>query len=155
MIIHLGSTTAVKRIGYLAAPDEAGLSELLDLAVARGVAIEAPWNEDAEVVRQLVNDAKQRVPADIGPCVMDVAVSPDSDLVQAIDEIKRCWSEAHDDVPTWIDGDDSALVSLLAREWGCSVGAPIDVEETHYTLSGPPGIGDRSWLQYNEAQDEN
>jgi hypothetical protein len=47
-----------------------------------------------------------------------------------------------DKAPTWVSCPDKpALEALLAEHFGCPVGKPADVEETHWTVSGPPGVG--------------
>lgn len=44
--------------------------------------------------------------------------------------------------PTWVESDNSALAELVAANYpGCVVGAPENVESTHHTEAGPPGIG--------------
>jgi hypothetical protein len=43
--------------------------------------------------------------------------------------------------PTWIDGDNAETVRILADYYGCPIGRPADVEDTHHTLSGAPGDG--------------
>jgi hypothetical protein len=43
--------------------------------------------------------------------------------------------------PAWVHCPDKpGLEALLAEHYGCAVGRPDDVEETHYTLNGPPGV---------------
>lgn len=44
--------------------------------------------------------------------------------------------------PTWVSCAASpALEAILAEHYGCSSGRPADVEDTHWTLNGPPGTG--------------
>lgn len=49
----------------------------------------------------------------------------------------------HTDVaPLWVEClDRPSFATLLADNYGCPIGAPADVEATHWTESGPPGVG--------------
>lgn len=51
-------------------------------------------------------------------------------------------------IPTWVacssvaQPDKAAdLERLLSEFWGCPAGKPEDVENTHFTISGAPGVG--------------
>lgn len=43
--------------------------------------------------------------------------------------------------PTWVWSDNEDFAVLLGKFFGCPVGRPVDVEETHYTVAGAPGVG--------------
>lgn len=50
--------------------------------------------------------------------------------------------------PTWVDAEDgdrpeaaADLALMLSEAYDIPVGTPHDVEETHHTLAGPPGVG--------------
>jgi hypothetical protein len=48
--------------------------------------------------------------------------------------------------PKWINlvqGDEKAreVVRIAADYWGCDVGRPVGMEDTHHTWNGPPGVG--------------
>lgn len=48
--------------------------------------------------------------------------------------------------PKWInlvEGDEKAkeTVRILADYYGCDIGRPVGLEDTHWTLNGPPGVG--------------
>lgn len=43
--------------------------------------------------------------------------------------------------PTWVWSDNAEMARILSEFFGCPVGRPTDVESTHWTRSGPPGIG--------------
>lgn len=47
-------------------------------------------------------------------------------------------NQSFDEKPTWVESDTPALAALLAEHYDVPVGAPKDVEATHYTLNGPP-----------------
>ena len=43
--------------------------------------------------------------------------------------------------PTWVDSDNADLAQMLAEAYGdIPVGTPPDVEQTHHTVNGPPGV---------------
>ena len=42
--------------------------------------------------------------------------------------------------PSWVWSDDEAFQGFLAAYYGCAAGRPDDVEETHFTYAGPPGV---------------
>lgn len=46
-----------------------------------------------------------------------------------------------DDPPAWVWSDSPGMQALLAEHYGCAAGKPADLEETHYTENGPPGVG--------------
>lgn len=79
--------------------------------------------------------------------VTRISVSPDSTPMQAIDEISRIWNITDSgDVPDWIECDDAEFSIALRYSLGWNdvvVGAPKDVEDTHYSPDGPPGFGHR------------
>lgn len=43
--------------------------------------------------------------------------------------------------PTWVWSDNEDFATLLGKFFNCPVGRPADVEQTHHTLAGPPGVG--------------
>lgn len=51
------------------------------------------------------------------------------------------WANHSDGTPTWVECSSAGLQALLAEHYGCDEGKPADVEDTHYTTSGPPGVG--------------
>jgi hypothetical protein len=42
--------------------------------------------------------------------------------------------------PSWIWADNEGFAAYLGEFYGCPVGIPGDVEDTHHTLAGPPGV---------------
>ena len=42
--------------------------------------------------------------------------------------------------PSWIWSDSPDLAKFLGEYYGCPVGIPEGVEDTHHTMSGPPGV---------------
>lgn len=52
------------------------------------------------------------------------------------------WASHSSEPPAWVScPQDPNLEGSIARLFGCPVGIPDDVEATHYTYSGPPGVG--------------
>jgi len=50
-------------------------------------------------------------------------------------------SNHSDDKPAWVSVPDKpGLQALLAEHYGIAEGKPADVEQTHYTVNGPPGV---------------
>ena len=43
--------------------------------------------------------------------------------------------------PTWVSCDDPEVERILADYYNCPAGVPSDVEDTHYTVAGAPGVG--------------
>lgn len=43
--------------------------------------------------------------------------------------------------PSWVWSDDERLGQQLAAHYGCPYGHPEDLEATHHTIAGPPGVG--------------
>ncbi len=50
-------------------------------------------------------------------------------------------SQANGADATWVQSDNPALELLLSEYFGCPIGAPSDVEDTHWTRNGMPGVG--------------
>lgn len=49
------------------------------------------------------------------------------------------WRSESNANPTWVWSDNGDFAVLLGKFFGCPVGRPDDVEDTHYTYAGPPG----------------
>lgn len=68
-------------------------------------------------------------------------VEEDEDFGDLLARLKKVWTYHSSTPPTWVESDDDDLERLLAYQLKCQAGAPADVEVTHYTFSGPPGVG--------------
>jgi hypothetical protein len=53
----------------------------------------------------------------------------------------RDWANHSSVPPAWVSSDNKELERLLSEFYECEVGAPKNVEATHYTRFGPPGVG--------------
>lgn len=57
------------------------------------------------------------------------------------------WAHHGAEKPSWVTvaGDDTAkadeLERLISEFYNCARGRPDDVEDTHHTAAGPPGVG--------------
>jgi hypothetical protein len=57
-----------------------------------------------------------------------------------LDVIRGLWSAQGFQKPTWVWAEKDEYARALAAWFGCPVGRPEDVEDTHYTHAGPPGV---------------
>lgn len=66
-----------------------------------------------------------------------------SEAFTTITDPRGAWGAhaAQGDSPSWVYSDNAALQMLLAQHFGCVEGRPDNVEATHHTLAGPPGVG--------------
>lgn len=60
---------------------------------------------------------------------------------EAAISIMRDWQHHSTQPPSWVESDNPSLQAFLAGVFGCPEGAPEDVEDTHHTMFGPPGVG--------------
>ena len=67
---------------------------------------------------------------------------PDSDtLVEQLRAVADLWSHHSSEAPSWIETDSEALSVVLHGLWPtATIGAPGDLEATHYTHAGAPGV---------------
>lgn len=60
---------------------------------------------------------------------------------EAFVSIVRDWPNHSAEPPHWVWSDDEDLAEMLAEAYDCPVGIPDDVEATHHTDAGRPGVG--------------
>lgn len=112
-----------------------------------------PTNTDYDgpaVTYQIIPDSyTYEVSPDAGELAAEVALQ----LSTAPDGITRMpsqeailaaiagWRANSSSNPTWVWSDNDDFAVLLGKFFNCPVGRPADVEETHYTYAGPPGVG--------------
>lgn len=60
---------------------------------------------------------------------------------EAFVSVTAAWLAYSPDPPTWVWSDDFGLAEMLSEAYSCPIGIPEDVEETHHTMGGPPGVG--------------
>lgn len=63
---------------------------------------------------------------------------PDQEALLAV---VASWRAESTKPPTWVWSDNDDFAVLLGQYFDCPVGVPDDVEDTHHTVSGPPGTG--------------
>jgi hypothetical protein len=51
------------------------------------------------------------------------------------------WRRHSAEDPSWVWSDDALFQKWLAEYYNCPAGKPADVEDTHHTRFGPPGVG--------------
>lgn len=60
---------------------------------------------------------------DVGPSVTEVRLADDTSLIEALKIIaddQGVWkAHSHDEAPTWVEGDNQALVDLLRANYKC------------------------------------
>lgn len=64
---------------------------------------------------------------------------PGQEALLAVVHPDGIWAAHSAANPSWVDSDDPAFAALLSAFYGCPVGVPDGVENTHFTLAGPPG----------------
>lgn len=60
---------------------------------------------------------------------------------EAFVSVVRDWPNHSPIPPTWVESDIPDLAQMLSEAYDIPVGAPDDVEMTHHTAAGPPGVG--------------
>lgn len=78
------------------------------------------------------------------PRVTTVVFPSDIKLSEAFANIissTGLWVKHSDVSPSWVYSDNEAIANLIADHFECPVGKPDDVELTHWTAAGPPGVG--------------
>lgn len=72
------------------------------------------------------------------------------------------WTKHSASSPTWVWSDNEVMAQYLSDLYGCPKGRPADVEATHYTRAGAPGVypeltradfGDMQGLLVNSGRD--
>lgn len=62
---------------------------------------------------------------------------PDQEAVIAV---FNSWNGESTGKPSWVWSDNDDFAVLLGHLFGCPVGRPVDVEASHFTYAGPPGV---------------
>lgn len=80
-----------------------------------------------------------------GTRVTTVEFPDDTTLGEALVTITRkggVWDYHSSEKPLWVASNSPEFEALLAVHFECDRGKPEDVEETHFTVNGPPGVTD-------------
>lgn len=62
-------------------------------------------------------------------------------FLAVVNPLGGMWDHHSADTPLWVWSDNPAFGKLIGGFFGCDVGRPADVEDTHNTQFGPPGVG--------------
>lgn len=84
-----------------------------------------------------------------GPSVCAVNIPDGVGMLEGITNIIASgglWeNQSFDKAPSWVSCEDAPeIANLISLEFGCPVGEPNDLEKTHHTFFGPPGVGPSS-----------
>lgn len=60
--------------------------------------------------------------------------------MEAFVSVVRIWPMHSSSKPAWVASDNADMQRLLSEYWDVPQGKPDDVEQTHHTLNGPPGV---------------
>ena len=72
----------------------------------------------------------------------DITHLPDNEaLVAVLHPLAGIWNRHGEGGPSWIWSDNAELQAVLSDFYGVSGGRPDDIEATHYTRFGAPGVG--------------
>lgn len=67
---------------------------------------------------------------------------PGNEALTALVHPSGIWANHSFTPPTWVSSDNADFAKAVSAYYGgIPTSAPADVENTHYTLSGPPGTG--------------
>lgn len=66
---------------------------------------------------------------------------PDHEALVAVIHGGGAWNAHGQSAPSWVWSDNDNMAQLLGEYFRCPVGRPEDLEQTHFTLHGPPGVG--------------
>lgn len=66
---------------------------------------------------------------------------PNHEALLAIVHPGGVWASHGSGIPSWVWSDNEEFAIQLGAYFGCPVGHPEDLEATHFTTAGPPGVG--------------
>lgn len=88
---------------------------------------------DVTTAEELASEAA----AHLGRAVDDMTQMPEQEALLAVRASFAAQSEGR---PSWVWSDNADFEKLLGAFFGCPTGRPADVEMTHHTDAGPPGV---------------
>lgn len=88
----------------------------------------------ADSAADLANDTA----AQLGRAVDGITRMPDQEALLAV---IASWRAESSGTPSWVWSDNEDFAVLLGHFFDCPVGRPTDIETTHHTDAGPPGVG--------------
>jgi hypothetical protein len=142
MFVELGNETAKAGYREEVDPQDHSAEDLKALAEAEGVSTEG--NKE-HIAARLSAKVRFTDVSDV-PRVTTARFPEGVSLGEAFNSVTNVggiWDHhgGLENKPTWVYSDSDGLAALLAEHFGCKVGQPGDVEKTHFTEAGPPGVG--------------
>lgn len=137
MDVRFGSTTSKEGRYTTVDPADHTAAELNALAAKRGVDASGTKEQLAALLSAVVEFS----PLD-EPRVTTVSIPDGVSLSEAFATLTSAKGVVayHADDVAWVECDSPGLTALLVEHYGCEVGAPADLEATHHTFNGPPGV---------------
>lgn len=85
--------------------------------------------------------------ADVGDVLLHLARNPGQTShlpgLEALLDVVRTLPLHMSGTPSWVWSDNPVLAQYLSEFFDVPIGRPGDVESTHHTLAGPPGVAPR------------
>lgn len=147
MFVLLGTSRAVESFRSEVAAADHTADELRALAEQAGVDVSDRPSKELLAARLSAVAHKRPLDGDRVVRVNFPDGMPLMECAQTVTIPKGVWDfhspgdHTESGAPAWVESDSPALQALLAEHFGCASGAPADVEITHHTEHGPPGIG--------------
>lgn len=148
MNVRLGNSKAKQGRYEPVNADDHSKDELEERARGRGVSLaDDPTKETiASRLSSLV------IPEPLeGKRVTSISFPPGTPFTEALvtvtHQTRGIWANHSAGPPDWVESDDEELATAIARHYSqpeghqVQIGAPADLEATHWTEAGPPGIG--------------
>lgn len=138
MHVRFGSTTSKQGLRTTVRASDYTADELRTLAADAGV--DASGNKEEIAARLSARTNFETLP---DSRVTYVSVPEGVSLAEAFVTLTAANGVIanHADDVDWVETDSPGLTALLCEHYGCADGAPDDLEDTHHTVSGPPGVG--------------
>jgi hypothetical protein len=140
---QLGSDRAVESTNRTVTAEEHSKAELVKMAEDASI---DTGGDKAILASRLSATTERRALPD--PRVTTIEFPEGTTLAEAFVSIatgagggRGLWHYHSDGPATWVDSDSPGLAQLLSEHFGCPIGAPDDVEDTHWTPAGRPGVG--------------
>ncbi len=97
------------------------------------------WNDNGSGLTHVAEGRPNGKDALLHVLTNGVTHLPDN---EAFVSIVRDFPNHSDQPPSWVASEDCPdLALMLSEAYDIPVGKPEDVEATHHTLAGPPGVG--------------
>lgn len=97
----------------------------MEIGVERLAAIETAADLSVELMRQILTG---------DPSITHIPAQ------EAALSVIAAWQQEGRGSPTWVWCDNDDFAVLLGHFFGCPIGRPDDVEASHFTRAGAPGV---------------